>query len=76
MITSGLGRIPAGIPVGHVSRIIDKDQGLFQKLEVRPAVSYSTLETVLIVLAPPPVRAPGKSNRTLRPVPAYGTTPL
>lgn len=48
--TSGLGqRFPASILVGRVTRIVRQDFGLWQEVEVTPAVDFSSLEEVLIL---------------------------
>jgi rod shape-determining protein MreC len=48
--TSGFGqRFPASILVGRVTRIVRQEFGLWQEVEVTPAVDFSRLETVLIL---------------------------
>ena len=48
--TSGLGqRFPASILVGRVSRIVRQDFGLWQEVEVTPAVNFSSLDEVLVL---------------------------
>ncbi len=48
--TSGLGqRFPASILVGRVTRIVRREFGLNQEAEVTPAVSFSSLDEVLIL---------------------------
>lgn len=50
--TSGLGqRFPEAILVGRVTRIVREDFGLYQEVEVTPAVDFSNLEEVLILTA-------------------------
>lgn len=50
IVTSGLGqRFPAAILVGHVSKITEKEFGLYQEAEIAPAVRFSRLEEVLIM---------------------------
>jgi rod shape-determining protein MreC len=62
--TSGLGAFPRDLRVGTISKITKADFGLYQEAEVAPAVDFSRLEQVLIVLtAPADVKAeppPGK----------------
>jgi rod shape-determining protein MreC len=59
VVTSGLGQhFPAGLPVGRVSRVLTKEYGLYQEVEVEPAVDFARLRHVLILLAPPPVSPP------------------
>ena len=59
-ITSGMDRVfPKGLVVGTVSEVNVQSGGLFQTVEVKPAVDFSRLEEVLVVLssaeiAPPP----------------------
>lgn len=48
--TSGLGqRFPASILVGRITRIVRQEFGLWQEVEVTPAVDFSSLEEVLIL---------------------------
>lgn len=48
--TSGLGqRFPASILVGRIMRIVRADSGMFQEVEVAPAVDFSTLDEVLVI---------------------------
>lgn len=48
--TSGLGqRFPPSILVGRVERVVRRDFGLYQEVEVTPAVDFSSLEEVLIL---------------------------
>lgn len=51
VVTSGLGGIfPKGIPVGEVLNVEDISGELFKNIEIRPAVDFSKLEEVLVVL--------------------------
>jgi rod shape-determining protein MreC len=51
VVTSGLGGVfPKGIPVGEVLNVEDITGELFKDIEVRPAVDFSKLEEVLIIL--------------------------
>lgn len=51
VITSGLGGIfPKGIPVGEVLQVEDLSGQLFKDIEIRPAVNFSKLEEVLVIL--------------------------
>jgi rod shape-determining protein MreC len=55
VMTSGIGGVfPKGLPLGEVTMVKKGEYGIFQTIEVRPAVSVSRLEEVL-VLAPEPV---------------------
>ncbi|RLB57472.1 MAG: rod shape-determining protein MreC [Deltaproteobacteria bacterium] len=50
--TSGLGqRFPSNILIGHVTRVMRQDFGLYQEVEVSPAVNFSAVEEVLILTA-------------------------
>lgn len=71
IVTSGLGAsFPPGLVVGRVSAV-DKDDGMFQKVEVEPAVDVSRVRAVEVLLAPPPPPDPdaGKPKRSQ---PAFG----
>ena len=51
VISSGLdGVFPKGLRIGHVSRIIRRNAGIFQDVEVTPFVDFEKLEEVLVVL--------------------------
>lgn len=51
VITSGLGGIfPKGLPVGKILHISESPGMLFKEIKVRPAVDFSTLEEVMIIL--------------------------
>lgn len=51
LISSGLGGIfPKGVPVGTVSRVDRKPFGISQDVDVRPAVDFTKLEEVLVIL--------------------------
>lgn len=51
LITSGLGRVfPKGLPVGTISNVKEGDGTLFKEIDVTPAVDFSKLEEVLIIL--------------------------
>lgn len=66
--TSGLGqRFPPSILVGRVTRIVREDFGLYQEVEVTPAVDFSRLDEVLILTEgalaeEPSVTAPGPTQ--------------
>ncbi len=76
VITSGLGAaFPAGIIVGHVSKVIDKDYGMFQEVYVEPAVGFSHLRGVTVLLAPPPPPDPGADTKR-RSESAFGVRPF
>jgi rod shape-determining protein MreC len=51
LVTSGVGcRFPKGIPVARVSKVVQRDWGMYQSVEAGPTVDFSRLEEVLIVL--------------------------
>ncbi len=51
VITSGLGGIfPKGLEVGVISKVSQSPRGMFQEIAIEPAVDFSQLEEVLIVL--------------------------
>ncbi len=50
IVTAGYGGLfPTGLPVGVVSKVVKKPRGMFQDIEVTPAVNFLTLEDVLII---------------------------
>ncbi len=54
VITSGLGRVfPKGLPIGTVSNVKEGYGTLFKEIEVTPAVDFSKLEEVLVILKTP-----------------------
>jgi len=55
IITSGLGGVfPKGLVVGYVRSVQRERSGLFQTVEVEPAVDFAHLEEVLVVLKDTP----------------------
>lgn len=51
LITSGHDKIfPPGIEVGYIRSLDERQRGLYYELQVAPAVNFSTLEEVLVVL--------------------------
>jgi rod shape-determining protein MreC len=52
VVTSGLGGFPRDVPVGTVSAVVVKPGGLFQEVEVTPAVDFVRLSEVLVIVAP------------------------
>ncbi len=51
VITSGLGgRFPKGLIVGTVTRVEKKPYGVFQEVEVTPAVDFRRVEEVFVIL--------------------------
>ena len=50
VVTAGLGGLfPSGLPVGIVSKVETKRRGMFQKIQVTPAVDFQSLEEVLVI---------------------------
>lgn len=76
VVTSGLGcRFPPGLLVGRVAAVTRRDFGVFQEVEIAPAVNFSRLSEVL-VLASEAVDRPGcrpGTTATPRPRRAGGT---
>jgi rod shape-determining protein MreC len=55
IVTSGMGgRFPSDLPVGKVVKVLKKTYGLYQKVVVEPAVDFSKLTRVMVVVSPPP----------------------
>jgi rod shape-determining protein MreC len=53
VVSSGVdGIYPKGYPIGRVERA-ERGSGLYRTITVRPAVDFSSLEEVLVVLVPP-----------------------
>jgi rod shape-determining protein MreC len=51
VLTSALGGLlPAGLPVGRVTRAIAREPELFQSIEVTPLTDYARLEHVLVLV--------------------------
>jgi rod shape-determining protein MreC len=58
VVTSGIeGIYPKGFLIGQIESL-DRKSGEFSDVVVRPAVQFSELETVLVVLTPPASEAP------------------
>lgn len=54
VVTSGMGGVfPKGLVVGNVKSVDRQEFGLFQTIEVTPAVDFSHLEEVLVLLRSP-----------------------
>ncbi len=71
IVTSGLGAsFPPGLVVGKVTHIA-KDDGMFQKVEVTPAVDVSRVRAVEVLLAPPPPPDPDAQQKR-KSEPAFG----
>jgi len=51
VLTSGLGGVfPKGLMVGTVSNVTKSRRGMFQKIEIAPAVDFSQLEHLIIIM--------------------------
>lgn len=75
VVTSGLGAsFPPGLVIGKVSSV-GKDDGMFQKIEVEPAVDVSRVRAVEVLLAPPPPPDPDATQKR-KSEPAFGGRPL
>ncbi len=71
VVTSGLGAsFPPGLVVGKVTSI-GKDDGMFQRVEVAPAVDVSRVRAVEVLLAPPPPPDPDAKQKR-KSEPAFG----
>ncbi|HEV3139318.1 MAG TPA: rod shape-determining protein MreC [Vicinamibacterales bacterium] len=63
VVTSGIeGIYPKGFVIGHVESI-EKNGPAYKRITVRPAVDFSALEDVLIVVTPTPAREAAESGR-------------
>jgi rod shape-determining protein MreC len=73
VVTSGLGGVfPGDVAVGTVSRVVKAEFGLYQKVEVTPAVDFSRLHAVVVLLQPPPPPDP-EADVKKSPEKAFGT---
>ncbi len=51
IVTSGLGgSFPKGVPLGTVSSVVKNRRGMFQQIEITPAVNFNQLEYLIIIL--------------------------
>jgi len=58
VVTSGIdGIYPKGFTIGQVESV-EKNGPAYRRITVKPAVKFSSLETVLVVLTPTPVNQP------------------
>lgn len=75
LVTSGVGSVfPPGLVIGTIETVLG-DDGMFQKVEVRPAVDVSRVRAVMILLAvPPPPDPDAKSKKKSEP--AFGARAL
>lgn len=73
--TSGLGGVfPRDELVGRVRKVKKSEYGLYQEVEVEPAVDFSRLLHVIVVLAPPPPADPSAQTKKVA-EPAFGVRP-
>jgi rod shape-determining protein MreC len=71
VVTSGLGAsFPPGLVVGKVSKVAH-DDGMFQRVEVEPAVDVSRVRAVEVLLAPAPPPDPDAKTKK-HSEPAFG----
>ena len=71
IVTSGLGAsFPPGLVVGKVTKVAH-DDGMFQRVEVEPAVDVSRVRAVEVLLAPPPPPDPDAAQKR-KSEPAFG----
>jgi rod shape-determining protein MreC len=62
VVTSGIdGIFPKGFTIGTVTAV-DKTGGAYRLITVEPAVDFSTLEEVLVVLTPTPAQAAARET--------------
>jgi rod shape-determining protein MreC len=51
IISSGFdGIFPKGLSIGYVSKIIRRNTGLFQEIEVVPFVDFNRIEEVMVII--------------------------
>jgi rod shape-determining protein MreC len=73
LVTSGLdGIFPKGLPVGQVTAIDKRGQGLFQSADVAPRVDVDRLEEVLVTRGPVAPAEPPVEAAPATPPPASG----
>ncbi|MBC2715659.1 MAG: rod shape-determining protein MreC [Desulfobacteraceae bacterium] len=54
VVSSGFdGIYPKGLRIGYISKVIRRNSGLFQDVELTPYVDFTKLEEVMIILSPP-----------------------
>jgi rod shape-determining protein MreC len=63
IVTSGIdGIYPKGFVIGRVEAV-EKSGGGYKEIAVRPAVDFTSLEEVLVVLTPSPAREAGEGSQ-------------
>ncbi|MCX7982533.1 MAG: rod shape-determining protein MreC [Syntrophales bacterium] len=51
VVTAGISHVfPKGLLIGYVSRVDWREGGMFKKVEVEPAVDFSRLEEVMVII--------------------------
>ncbi|MDZ7832860.1 MAG: rod shape-determining protein MreC [Desulfobacterales bacterium] len=54
VISSGFDQLyPKGFRIGRVSKVVRRNAGLFQDVEITPFIDFKTLEEVMVLLNPP-----------------------
>ena len=62
VVTSGVdGIYPKGFTLGHVDAV-EKSGPAYKRITIKPAVNFSSLETVLVVLTPTPIKQTGEAH--------------
>ncbi|MHB9091769.1 MAG: rod shape-determining protein MreC, partial [Chloroflexota bacterium] len=57
IVTSSLGGgFPAGVPIGKIVAVRQRDVEPFQEATIEPAVDFARLETVMVITSFVPVR--------------------
>jgi rod shape-determining protein MreC len=75
VVTSGLGGVfPGDVPVGTVKKVVRQEFGLYQEVEVTPAVDFGRLSSVVVLLSQPPPPDPDAAQHKA-PEKAFGATP-
>ena len=75
IVTSGVGSVfPPGLVIGKITKLAG-DDGMFQNVEVQPAVDVSRVRAVMVLLAPPPPADPDAKQRK-KSEPAFGARAL
>lgn len=77
VVTSGLGGVfPRDVPVGRVRRIVKSEYGMYQDVEVAPAVDFAHLSAVVVLLSSTPPADPGAGREGKGPPErAFGVLP-
>jgi rod shape-determining protein MreC len=76
VVTSGLGgTFPRDFPVGKVVHVGKRDVGLFQEADIEPAVDFTRLDHVMILVAAPPPVEDEETTKQKRAEPARGVVP-